>query len=95
MSAFVGMIRDQTQFDAYTDGARAAREGHPLTPVVGYGPIETLEGQPVDGILINQFPSSEAALAWYESPAYQAALPHRVADYRVLVVPGVDGPPSS
>ncbi|MET1063429.1 MAG: DUF1330 domain-containing protein, partial [Arthrobacter sp.] len=52
----------------------------------------TLEGTPLDGVLVNEFPTVEDALAWYNSPAYQAALPHRqaAADYRVLIVQGVN-----
>jgi hypothetical protein len=40
--------------------ARAARTGHKVTPLVGYGAIETLEGAPFDGVLIHRFPSSDA-----------------------------------
>ena len=96
MSAYVVMIReqlrDQDEFDTYEAAARNARAGHPITPVIGYGAITTLEGDPVDGILVNEFPTVEDALAWYHGPAYQEALPHRrsAADYRVLVVPGVE-----
>ncbi|MGY4103812.1 DUF1330 domain-containing protein [Nocardia sp. R16R-3T] len=100
MSAYVVMLRegvtDRGELEVYTAAAREARAGHPVTPVVGYGQIETLEGAPLDGILINRFPTVQDALAWYHSPAYQAALPHRqaAADYRVLIVPGVDGMPA-
>ncbi|MFH9552684.1 DUF1330 domain-containing protein [Streptomyces sp. NPDC017435] len=54
--------------------------------------METLQGAPFDGVLIHPFPSVADARAWYESPAYQAALPHRAAgaDYRVLIVEGAD-----
>lgn len=96
MSAYVVMIRetlrDVAEFDTYATAARAARTGHPITPVIGYGEVITLEGAPVDGILVNAFPTMQDALDWYHSPAYQAALPHRqaAADYRVLIVPGVE-----
>lgn len=96
MSAYVVMLRervtDPDELDVYSAAARAARAAHPITPVIGYGAITTLEGTPLDGILVNEFPTVEDALAWYNSPAYQAALPHRqaAADYRVLIVEGVD-----
>ncbi|MFE6488725.1 DUF1330 domain-containing protein [Streptomyces sp. NPDC057757] len=99
MSVYVVMLRerldDPAGLEAYSALARRAREGHPVTPVVGYGAIQTLEGQPFDGVLIHRFPTSEAARAWYESPAYQQALPHRqaAADYRVLIVDGLPDPP--
>ena len=98
MSAYVVMLRervtDPAEFDVYTAAARPARAGHPLTPVIGYGEITTIEGEPLDGIVVNEFPTVADALAWYNSPAYQAALPHRqaAADYRVLIVEGVDAP---
>ncbi|MDQ1036851.1 uncharacterized protein (DUF1330 family) [Streptomyces sp. V3I8] len=95
MSAYVVMLRerlsDSAELEAYSALARRARSGHSVTPVVGYGAIETLEGEPFDGVLIHEFPSVEQARAWYDSPAYQAALPHRqaAADYRVFIVEGV------
>lgn len=96
MSAYVIMLRervnDPAELEAYAASARPARAGHPITPVIGYGAIHTLEGEPLDGVLVHRFPTREDALRWYESPAYQAALPHRRAgaDYRVLIVEGVD-----
>jgi uncharacterized protein (DUF1330 family) len=100
MSAYVVMLREQLndadELAVYASIARPAREGHAITPIVGYGEITTLEGEPFDGILIHRFPTMEEATAWYESPAYQEALPHRraAADYRVLIVPGVDETPT-
>ncbi|MFC9915728.1 DUF1330 domain-containing protein [Streptomyces sp. NPDC127197] len=96
MSAYVVMLRervtDPDELALYASSARAARAGHDLTPVVGYGAIETLEGTAFEGVLIHRFPSAQDARAWYESPAYQAALPHRQAgaDYRVFIVEGLD-----
>ncbi|WP_221305111.1 DUF1330 domain-containing protein [Streptomyces sp. Ag109_O5-1] len=77
-----------TDLALYVGSARAARTGHEVTPVVGYGAIETLEGAPFDGVLIHRLPSVADARAWYESPACQTALPHRQAgaDYRVFIV---------
>ncbi|MFI8527374.1 DUF1330 domain-containing protein [Promicromonospora sukumoe] len=99
MSAYVVMLResvtDQAELEVYAAAARKARAGHEITPVIGYGAVTTLEGEPFDGILVHRFPSVDEAMAWYHSPAYQEALPHRqaAADYRVLIVPGVDEAP--
>jgi uncharacterized protein (DUF1330 family) len=43
-------------------------------------------------ILIWSFPSVDAALAWYQSPAYQEVAVHRFkgSDHRVFVIEGVD-----
>jgi uncharacterized protein (DUF1330 family) len=96
VSAYVVMLRervtDPAELALYASSAGSARAGHDVTPVVAHGAIETLEGAAFDGVLIHRFPSVEHARAWYESPAYQAALPHRHAgaDYRVFIVEGID-----
>lgn len=47
-------------------------------------------GPDVEGVVIAEFPSVEAARQWYDSPAYQAAANHRRrgAIYRGLIVEG-------
>ena len=44
-----------------------------------------------DGVVLLQFPTMEAAKAWYYSPAYQEALVHRLraSDSRVVLVEGL------
>jgi uncharacterized protein (DUF1330 family) len=53
--------------------------------------MEAVEGKAPDGLVILKFPTTEDAKAWYHSPAYQAALPHRKkgADYRAFIVEGL------
>ncbi len=97
MSAYVVFTRERTidpaQMDQYRQKAPAAREGREITPLAFYGRLEMLEGAPIEGAVVLQFPSMDAAREWYRSPAYQAALPHRLrgADYRVFLIEGVDG----
>ncbi|MEV1019541.1 hypothetical protein [Streptomyces sp. NPDC050264] len=43
---------------AYAAPARRARQGHPVTSVVGHGAIRTLEREPFDGVLSHQLPTS-------------------------------------
>jgi uncharacterized protein (DUF1330 family) len=86
-----GAVRDPSEMDTYR---RMNRENPPdpkLTPLVVYGALEALEGEAPDGIILLQFPTVEDAKAWYNSPAYQAAIPHRkkAADYRALIVQGL------
>ena len=45
--------------------------------VVRGGKTQALEGQPPKGIVMIAFDSTEKALAWYNSPAYQAIKPLR------------------
>jgi uncharacterized protein (DUF1330 family) len=59
--------------------------------LAAYGRHETLEGPPLEGAVILEFQSYEAAMTWYNSAQYQDAKKHRLAgaDYRLLVVQGV------
>jgi uncharacterized protein (DUF1330 family) len=58
---------------------------------VFYGKTEMLEGAPIEGAVIVEFPTIEAAKAWYDSPAYKEAREHRFkgADYRVFITEGM------
>lgn len=93
--AYVILVRDRIidaeEFAAYAPKAREARAGHAVTPLAFYGRQEVLEGPEVEGAVILRFPSFAEAQAWYRSPAYQAALQHRLkgAEYRVVIVEGV------
>ncbi|WP_370656180.1 DUF1330 domain-containing protein [Paracoccus wurundjeri] len=82
MTAYVVFVRetvtDPQSLDRYRERTSAARDVHPLVPLAFYGTHEVLEGEPVNGVAILSFPSMEAARAWYASPEYQAALPHRL-----------------
>ena len=55
----------------------AANSAHPLTPLALYGSYEVLEGTVIEGAVILQFPTTEAARTYYHSPAYQDAVRHR------------------
>ncbi|MDB5472474.1 MAG: hypothetical protein JWR84_4034 [Caulobacter sp.] len=95
MTAYVIFIRnaitDAEEMATYGKKAAGARGDHAMTPLAFYGPVETLEGQPTDGVVLISFPSMDEAKAWYNSPAYQDALPHRLkgADYRVILAEGL------
>ena len=61
-----------------------------LTPLSINGKVHPLEGKPPEMVVLLQFPTVEEARAWYDSPGYQAALPHRLkaGDFRVVIVEG-------
>jgi uncharacterized protein (DUF1330 family) len=50
-----------------------------------------LEGPGSEGIVIIEFPSYEAAQAWYDSSEYQAAREYRFqgGDYRFILTEGI------
>jgi uncharacterized protein (DUF1330 family) len=95
MTAYVVYVRDRItdpeEFKKYEQSAGAASVGHPVRPLAFYGAVETLEGAPVDGAVILEFPTLADAKAAYESPLYQNALQHRLAgaEYRVFIVDGL------
>jgi uncharacterized protein (DUF1330 family) len=84
-------MRDREEYERYREKARPAAAGHPLKPLAVYGKHEMLEGPAIEGAVILEFPTVEAAKAYYHSPAYQDAVRHRFlgADYRVFIVDGV------
>lgn len=83
MPAYLVLIREKTidadELAKYGPEARSAGEGHPLKPLALYGAIDHLEGKPIEGAVIIEFPDMEAARTWYDSPAYQAAARRRRA----------------
>ena len=94
MPAFIVFTRDKTRDPAelaiYTQKAGPASAGHAVKPLAVYGHHEVLEGDPVEGVVILEFPTFEEAKAWYDSPAYRDAREHRFkgADYRAVIVQG-------
>jgi uncharacterized protein (DUF1330 family) len=83
MSAYFVMIREQTidpvTLADYGPRASLAAQGHPLKPLATYGTLDQLEGDPIEGAVILEFPDMAAARAWYDSPSYQAAVKFRHA----------------
>ena len=64
-------LRDPAEMKTYSQWP--ARRWPPCRQAARpYGTHETLEGAPIDGCVIVEFPSLEAAKAWYDSPAYTA-----------------------
>lgn len=95
MPAYAIFIREATkdpaEMDTYTKLAGPTLDGHPVKVLAAYGPQEVLEGPPVEGVVMVEFPSIEAARAWYDGPGYRTAREHRLrgADYRAVIVQGV------
>lgn len=86
-----GAIRDQSEMEIYSRMNMESPPDPRLTPLVIYGDLQPLEGDAPDGVVMLQFPTVEDARAWYDSPAYQAAIVHRkrAADYRAFIVQGL------
>jgi len=95
MAAYIIFTRESTrnssELESYAPKARASMKGHAGTVRVAYGRQEMLEGAPVEGVVVVEFPTFEEAKAWYDSPAYREAREYRFrgADYRAVIVQGV------
>ena len=87
-----GPVRDAAEMAEYQRMNRE-KKSNPVAvePIVIYGAVQGLEGQAPDGVIILKFATVEEAQAWYNTPEYQAAIPHRkrAADYRGFIVQGV------
>lgn len=69
-------IEDQAAFDEYAQRWLPIAGKYGASIVAGReGRHETREGDPYPRVLLVEFPSYESALACYEDPDYQAALP--------------------
>ena len=84
-------MRDRDEYEQYREKSRPVNAGHQLKPLALYGKHEVLEGPAIEGAVILEFPTVEAAKTYYHSPAYQEAAKHRFvgADYRVFIVEGM------
>ena len=95
MSAYIVFTREKTldpaELAIYWEKIGPTFKGHEVKLLASYGRHEVLEGDATEGVVIAEFPSIEAAKAWYDSPAYKAVREHRFkgAIYRGLIVEGV------
>ena len=86
-------IDDWDGFDQYRTEVMPTLEPFGARFLVRGGAFTTLEGElPFERIVVLEFPSREAAEAWYWSDAYQAVLPIRLAAARCqfVIVDAVD-----
>jgi len=95
MSAYMIFTRnsmlDETEMAIYSKDVPATLAGRQAKVLALYGAHEDLEGASTEGTVILEFPTSEAAKAWYDSPSYRQVREHRFkgAKYRVTLVAGV------
>jgi uncharacterized protein (DUF1330 family) len=95
MSAYLIFTRDKTfdehELATYSKEVPATLAGHEAKILALYGLHEDLEGSSTEGTVVLQFPSMEAAKAWYNGPAYRKVREHRFkgSNYRVTLVNGV------
>jgi uncharacterized protein (DUF1330 family) len=94
MKGYLVFTRDKTldknELATYRKEVKATFEGYEFKTLALYGAHEDLEGASTEGTVILEFPSTEAAKAWYNSEPYRAVREHRFkgANYRVTLVEG-------
>ena len=71
-------ITDQALLDEYVAAAGATLGGHQLKVHVANNEATILEGDAGERIVVLEFPSRDAAMAWYQSPEYQAIIDKRL-----------------
>jgi uncharacterized protein (DUF1330 family) len=95
MSAYLIFTRDKTldehELATYSKDVLATLAGHEVKVLAFYGSHEDLEGASTEGTVILEFPSIEAAKAWYNGSPYRDVREHRFkgVTYRVILVEGV------
>jgi len=84
-------VKDQAELAEYRRIGIPSLQNKNVKFRVRPGPVEVLEGAPVDGVVMLEFPTLEEAKEWYNSPVYQEALKHRRvgAQCHALLVQGL------
>jgi len=82
---------EQNELHVYQSNVGETFKGHPIKILAAYGPQQVLEGSAPEGVVIVEFPDTESARKWYDSPEYQSVAQHRFkgANYRAVLVEGV------
>lgn len=75
----ISRITDRDKLNQYLAGAPASMAGHQIEVLAFDENAKTIEGTaPGSRIVVLRFPDQAAAMAWYNSPAYQAVVQLRL-----------------
>jgi uncharacterized protein (DUF1330 family) len=87
---------DQGELDVYAKDLPATLAGYDVKILALDGSREDLEGASTEGPVILEFPSIQAAKAWYNGSPYREVREQRLkgATYRVTLVEGVSSQPT-
>jgi uncharacterized protein (DUF1330 family) len=83
-------LKNEAEMKTYLAKAPATVAGHPYKQLVAYGRVRVTSGSDPGVVAIMEFPTFEAAEAWYDSPGYQEAVKHlyAAADMQCFIVEG-------
>lgn len=65
-------VSDREKLERYWAAIGPTLQGHSVRNLAAYTPFDVLEGADVEGVFVAEWPSMEAARAWYDSPEYKA-----------------------
>jgi uncharacterized protein (DUF1330 family) len=84
-------LLDEQELATYSKQVPATLVGHEVKVLALYGAHQDLEGPSTEGTVILEFPSADAAKAWYNGSAYREVREHRFkgATFRVMLVKGI------
>jgi len=91
---FTEAVKDADALNAYLGKAAPMAHAHGGAALVLHDNPEVIEGDwHGDRVVIIEFPSMEAAKAWYHSDEYQAVIGERMAaaDCKAILVPAFEG----
>jgi uncharacterized protein (DUF1330 family) len=72
-------VNDRDELETYWEKINDTFEGVDIKLLSAYAAHEQLEGEgPVEGVVVAEFPSMEAAKAWYNGPKYTEVRQHRL-----------------
>lgn len=85
-------MHDQAAYERYVEAAVPTLGGTGAQNRAFYGRYRVLEGNDALGAFILEFPTYEAAEAWYDSPEYREAMKLRegAADYQMILIEGAE-----
>jgi uncharacterized protein (DUF1330 family) len=72
-------VNDRDELETYWDKVNDTFVGVDVKLLSAYAAQELLEGEgPVEGVVVAEFPSMDAAKQWYYGPAYTEVRQHRL-----------------
>jgi len=84
-------VSDRARLEQYWAHSRPTFAGFDAKLLAVYTRVKPLEAhEPVEGVVMVEFPSMEHATRWYESAAYQEVRKYRIgaAEFEIVLVDG-------
>ncbi len=85
-------VTDQAKYKDYLAADAVAFQKYGAKPLVRGGQFQAPEGESYSRHVVIEFESYDKAIACYDSPEYQAAIPlrHAASESEIVIVEGTD-----